>query len=152
MDTYTVEKWMDWALSLAKEAGKRGEVPVAALVLRQGEIIASGANARQTQADPLAHAEIAALRAAAERLGSWNLSGCDLVVTLEPCAMCTGAILQAHISRIVFGAYDAKAGCCGSVYNLPEDERFPARAQVIGGIRQEASAALLNAFFKERRP
>ena len=142
---------MDRALSLAGEAGARGEVPVAALVMRQGEVLAEGTNARQLGGDPLAHAEMAALRAAAGKLGGWNLSGCDLVVTLEPCAMCTGAILQAHIDRIIFGAYDAKAGCCGSVYNLPEDERFPARAQVIGGVRQEAAAALLNAFFKERR-
>ena len=143
-------RYMTEALALAREAAAEGEVPVGAVVVRDGEIIARGRN-RRLAGDPLAHAEIEALRAAAALLGSWRLDDCDLVVTLEPCPMCAGAIMQARVGRVFFGAFDSRAGCCGSLYNLPEDKRFPTRTAVYGGHMQDACAAVLEDFFRERR-
>ncbi|WP_396643284.1 nucleoside deaminase [Microbacterium sp.] len=140
------------ALALAAEAGAAGDVPVGAVVTdAEGAIIAGGRNERELMSDPTAHAEVLALRRAAEVLGSWNLEGHTLVVTLEPCLMCAGALLQARISRVVFGSWDDKAGAAGSVYDVVRDRRLPYRAEVVGGVAAEESAALLGAFFETRR-
>ncbi len=145
------ERFMTEALTEARAAALRGEVPVGAVIVREEQIIARAGNRREERGDPTAHAEIDALRAAAAALGGWYLHGCTLYVTLEPCPMCAGAILQARLAAVVFGAYDAKAGCCGSLYNLPEDARFPHRAAVTGGVLAAQCAAELSAFFKSRR-
>lgn len=140
------------ALVLAAEAGAAGDVPVGAVVLdARGAVIGEGRNLREQTHDPTAHAEIVALRAAAERHGGWNLEGHTLVVTLEPCIMCAGAILQARIGRVVFGAWDDKAGAAGSMYDVLRDRRLPYRAEVVGGIRADEATAQLQAFFETRR-
>ncbi|MFL0564554.1 nucleoside deaminase [Microbacterium sp. 179-I 1D1 NHS] len=139
------------ALELAASAPAHGDVPVGAAVMRAGRIIGEGRNLRERDGDPLAHAEIVALRAAASALGSWNLEECTLVVTLEPCTMCAGAILQTRVGRVVFGAWDEKAGAAGSVHDLLRDRRMPHRAEVLGGVRAGESAALLRAFFDAKR-
>ncbi|MEV5069374.1 nucleoside deaminase [Microbacterium sp. LMI12-1-1.1] len=143
---------MDRALALAAAAGEAGDVPVGAVVTdAEGRVIAEGRNLRELDHDPTAHAEVVALRAAAAARGSWNLEGCTLVVTLEPCVMCAGAVLQSRISRLVFGAWDAKAGAAGSVYDVVRDRRLPYRAEVVAGVREDAASALLRAFFDVRR-
>ncbi|MFJ6534003.1 tRNA adenosine(34) deaminase TadA [Microbacterium sp. NPDC091662] len=143
---------MQRALALADEAAAASEIPVGAVVLdREGRIIAEGRNTREATNDPTDHAEIVALRGAAASVGSWNLEGHTLVVTLEPCIMCAGAILQARISRVVFGAWDDKAGAAGSMYDVLRDRRLPYRAEVIGGVQAEAATARLRAFFEQRR-
>ncbi len=143
---------MQRALTLAAEAAAAGEVPVGAVLLdRGGRILSEGRNTREETHDPTAHAEVEALRAAAVSLGSWNLEGHTLVVTMEPCLMCAGAILQARVSRVVFGAWDDKAGAAGSLYDVLRDRRLPYRAEVIGGVEEAASAALLRTFFESRR-
>lgn len=143
---------MERALALAAEASAAGEIPVGALVTdAEGAPVGAGRNLREQTGDPTAHAEIIALRAAAEATGSWNLSGCTLVVTLEPCVMCAGAILQSHITRVVFGAWDEKAGAAGSLYDVLRDRRLPVRAEVVGGVRADEASALLHAFFDARR-
>lgn len=140
------------ALALAAEAAESGEVPVGAVVIdAAGVIVGEGRNAREASTDPTAHAEVLALRAAAAARGSWNLEGCTLVVTLEPCLMCAGALLQAHVSRLVFGAWDDKAGAAGSRYDVVRDRRLPVRAEVIGGVDADAAASLLRTFFDDRR-
>lgn len=140
------------ALRLAADAAAVGEIPVGAVVTdAAGAPLGEGRNLREETADPTAHAEIIALRAAAEHLGSWNLEGCTLTVTLEPCLMCAGAILQARVGRVVFGAWDEKAGAAGSVYDVLRDRRLPVRAEVVGGVRADASQELLRAFFDARR-
>ncbi|KAA9111742.1 nucleoside deaminase [Microbacterium rhizomatis] len=143
---------MAHALSLAAAAAREGEIPVGAVVTdAAGTVIGTGRNARELTHDPTAHAEVVALRAAAASVGSWNLEGCTLVVTLEPCLMCAGAALQAHVSRIVFGAWDDKAGAVGSVYDVVRDRRLPTRAEVVGGVREHEASALLRTFFAARR-
>ena len=140
------------ALELAAEAAGADEIPVGAVVLdAQGNIVAEGRNTREETHDPTGHAEVEALRRAAASLGSWNLDGHTLVVTLEPCVMCAGAILQARIRRVVFGAWDDKAGAAGSMYDVLRDRRLPYRAEVVGGVEAEAATALLRAFFEQRR-
>jgi len=140
------------ALALAAEASAASEIPVGAVVLDSaGVIIAEGRNTREATHDPTGHAEIEALRSAAASVGSWNLEGHTLVVTLEPCVMCAGAILQARISRVVFGAWDDKAGAAGSMYDVLRDRRLPYRAEVVGGIEADAATALLREFFSSRR-
>lgn len=140
------------ALALAAEAGAAGDVPVGAVVTdAEGDIIAEGRNERELTGDPTAHAEVLALRRAAEVAGSWNLEGHTLVVTLEPCLMCAGALLQARVSRVVFGSWDDKAGAAGSVYDVVRDRRLPYRAEVVGGVAAEESAVLLRVFFETRR-
>ncbi|UNK70248.1 tRNA adenosine(34) deaminase TadA [Microbacterium sp. H1-D42] len=140
------------ALVLAAEAGAAGDVPVGAVVLdADGTIIGEGRNLREQTHDPTAHAEVVALRAAAEAHGGWNLEGHTLVVTLEPCVMCAGAILQARIGRVVFGAWDEKAGAAGSMHDLLRDRRLPYRAEVVGGVQSDAAIALLQEFFDARR-
>lgn len=143
---------MQRALALAVEASEAAEIPVGAVVLdAAGSIAAEGRNTREATHDPTGHAEIEALRQAAASVGSWNLEGHTLVVTLEPCIMCAGAILQARISRVVFGAWDDKAGAAGSMYDVLRDRRLPYRAEVVGGVEEEASSALLREFFERRR-
>lgn len=143
---------MEGALALAAQAAREGEIPVGAVVTdAAGTVLGEGRNLRELTHDPTAHAEVVAMRAAANSLGSWNLEGCTLVVTLEPCLMCAGAALQAHIGRIVFGAWDEKAGAVGSVYDVVRDRRLPARAEVVGGVREAEASALLRAFFAVRR-
>ncbi|ALJ21509.1 cytidine deaminase [Microbacterium sp. No. 7] len=140
------------ALELAADAAGHGDIPVGAVVADlAGEIVGEGRNLREVDRDPFAHAEIIALREAAQALGSWNLEHCTLVVTLEPCIMCAGAILQARVGRVVFGAWDAKAGAAGSLYDVLRDRRLPHRAEVVGGVREDESSALLRAFFEPRR-
>jgi tRNA(adenine34) deaminase len=140
------------ALELAAEAAAVSEIPVGAVVLdAEGRIVADGRNNRETTGDPTGHAEVEALRAAAASVGSWNLEGHTLVVTLEPCLMCAGAILQARITRVVFGAWDDKAGAAGSMYDVLRDRRLPYRAEVIGGVEADAAKALLRDFFEQRR-
>ncbi len=145
------ETYMRLALELAGQAAAAGEVPVGALVVRDGEIIGRGHNQPIGQADPAAHAEVMALRDAGRRVGNYRLAGCELYVTLEPCVMCTGAIMHARIGRVVFGARDPKTGACGSVVNLFADSRLNHHAEVKGGVMAEEAAAMLQAFFAERR-
>lgn len=140
------------ALALAAAAAEAGEIPVGAVVTdAAGTLLGEGRNRREHDHDPTAHAEIVALRAAAAAFGSWNLTGCTLVVTLEPCVMCAGAILQSHITRVVFGAWDEKAGAAGSVYDVLRDRRLPVRAEVVAGVRAQEASALLHTFFDARR-
>ena len=139
------------ALALARDAASRGEVPVGALVVRDGEVLGRGGNAPISHADPTAHAEIAALRDAARKVGNYRLPGCDLYVTLEPCAMCAGAIFHARIARVVFGARDPKSGACGSVVDLFAEGRINHHATAIGGVRAEECGRLLSEFFASRR-
>jgi tRNA(adenine34) deaminase len=139
---------MDAALEVARSALVTGDVPVGALVVApDGTVLAEGCNERERHQDPSAHAEIVALRRAAERTGRWRLDGCTLVVTLEPCTMCAGAIVQSHIERLVFGAFDDKAGAVGSLWDVVRDRRLNHRPEVLGGVRAEESAALLRSFF-----
>lgn len=143
---------MGRALELAALAGEDGDVPVGAVVTdAAGTVIGEGRNLREQTHDPTAHAEVVAMRQAAASVGSWNLEGCTLVVTLEPCVMCAGALLQARVSRLVFGAWDDKAGAAGSVYDVVRDRRLPYRAEVVAGVGADAAAALLRDFFDSRR-
>lgn len=150
--TVTDDAAMDRALAIAAAAAAAGEIPVGAVVLdAEGWILSEGRNNREETSDPTGHAEIVALRAAAAARGSWNLEGCTLVVTMEPCVMCAGAILQSRVGRVVFGAWDDKAGAAGSLYDVLRDRRLPYRAEVVGGVRADEAAALLRAFFTARR-
>ncbi|MFF3025764.1 tRNA adenosine(34) deaminase TadA [Microbacterium sp. NPDC057944] len=146
------DRAMTRALELAAEAAAADEIPVGAVVLdAEGRVLAEGRNDREATHDPTGHAEVNALRGAAASLGSWNLDGCTLVVTLEPCVMCAGAILQSRISRVVFGAWDDKAGAAGSMYDVLRDRRLPYRSEVVGGVEADAATGLLRAFFEQRR-
>ncbi len=145
------EKFMRAALMQAKRAARLGEVPIGAIVVKDNAILARACNLREKKKDPCAHAEILAMQKAAKVLGGWRLEGCSLYVTLEPCPMCAGAAINARIERIVFGAYDEKAGCCGTLYDLPRDPRFNHRAEVTGGILSEESTKILKDFFAELR-
>ena len=143
---------MDRALELGIEAGARGDVPVGAVVLDEaGRVVGEGANRREADADPTAHAEVLALRAAAAATGQWRLEGCTLVVTLEPCTMCAGALVLARVDRLVFGAWDAKAGATGSVRDVVRDSRLNHRVEVVPGIREAECAGVLEEFFRDRR-
>ena len=148
----STDEAMSAALALAREAAVAGEIPVGAVVLGSaGERLGAGRNRREETTDPTAHAEIVALREAAKAPGSWNLSGTTLVVTMEPCVMCAGAILQSRVTRVIFGAWDDKAGAAGSLYDVLRDRRLPYRAEVIGGVREGEAVALLQEFFATRR-
>jgi tRNA(adenine34) deaminase len=143
---------MERALDEARACLDTGDVPVGAVVLGPaGDVVAVGRNEREARQDPTAHAEVLALRAAAAVTGDWHLSEHTLVVTLEPCPMCAGAILAARVPRVVFGAWDPKAGATGSVYDIARDRRLPHRSEVVGGVLEDACAALLDAFFTSRR-
>ena len=147
----TDDDWMNLALALATEAAALGEVPVGAIVVREGIVVGRGANAPIAGQDPTAHAEIAALRAAGIALANYRLPGCVMYVTLEPCAMCAGAIIQARLSRLVFGAPDPKTGACGSVVDLFAEPRLNHHTSVTGGVRSADASAMLSAFFVARR-
>ena len=144
------EFYMAQALALAKEAFDEGEVPVGCVIVRNGEIVATGRNRRETAKTALGHAEIEAIGAACEKLGGWRLWDCTLYVTLEPCPMCAGAIVNARIPTVVFGASDDKCGACGSVCDLFSMD-FNHHPQVVKGVCQEEAAALLTDFFKDLR-
>ncbi|GII97110.1 tRNA adenosine(34) deaminase TadA [Sinosporangium siamense] len=140
------------ALTEAARAADRGEIPVGAVVLSpQGDLLAAAGNDRESTADPTAHAEILALRAAAATLGQWRLTGCTLVVTLEPCTMCAGAAVLARVARIVYGAADEKGGAAGSLWDVVRDRRLNHRPEVLPGLLAADSAALLRTFFAQRR-
>ncbi|WP_433549451.1 tRNA adenosine(34) deaminase TadA [Streptomyces sp. CA-294286] len=144
---------MTLALAEAAAAAAAGDVPVGAVLLSPaGEVLALGHNERELHGDPTAHAEVLALRRGAGKLGEWRLAGCTLVVTLEPCTMCAGAIQQSRIERVVYGAHDEKAGAAGSLWDLLRDRRLNHRPEVIAGVREEECAAQLTAFFRERQP
>ena len=138
-------------LELAREAAERGEVPVGALIRRDGRIVAEASNRREADADPTAHAERLALTIAGRALGTWRLEGCTLYATLEPCPMCAGAIVQARIARVVYGAADPKAGACRSLYRLADDPRLNHRAAIEGGVLAAECGAILSTFFASRR-
>ena len=140
------------ALAEAEVAAEAGEVPVGAVVVAGGEIVARGHNRSETDNDPSAHAEIVALRAAARAVGNYRLTGATLYVTLEPCAMCMGALVQARIERLVFGAYDPKAGAAGSAIDLSDSPSFNHRFEINGGVLAEECGAVLKTFFESKRP
>jgi tRNA(adenine34) deaminase len=143
---------MGLALAQAARAQGTDDVPVGAVVLDgEGVVVGSGVNRREADGDPTAHAEVLALRAAAARRGSWRLEGCTLVVTLEPCAMCAGAIVLARVPRLVLGAWDPKAGAAGSVWDLVRDRRVNHRVEVVGGVREAECSRLLVDFFTGHR-
>ncbi|MEV4944581.1 tRNA adenosine(34) deaminase TadA [Streptomyces sp. NPDC053755] len=140
---------MRMALAEADRAAPAGDVPVGAVVLSaDGTVLATGHNEREAAGDPTAHAEVLALRRAAARTGAWRLTGCTLVVTLEPCVMCAGALVQSRVERVVFGAYDEKAGAAGSLWDLVRDRRLNHRPEVIPGVLGQECAAQLTAFFR----
>ena len=143
---------MRHALTLAQRAADAGDVPVGALVVdASGVVVGEGWNLREVDQDPTAHAEVVAIRAAAAALGSWRLEGCTLVVTLEPCAMCAGALVLARVARVVLGAWDPKAGACGSVWDLVRDRQATHRVEVVGGVREQECSRLLLDFFAGQR-
>jgi len=140
------------ALDVARSALAAGEVPIGAVVLdRSGAVIASAHNEREALRDPTAHAEVVALRRAGAALGAWQLSGCTLVVTVEPCTMCAGALVLARVARLVFGAWDPKAGAVGSLWDVVRDRRLNHRPEVVAGVRESECAQLVAAFFADRR-
>jgi tRNA(adenine34) deaminase len=143
--------FMQLALEQAQQAWDLGEVPVGAVVVKDGEVIAVGCNQPIGRHDPTAHAEIVALRAAAEKLGNYRLPGCELYVTLEPCVMCSGAMMHARLAKVVFGASDPKTGACGSVLNLFEQEQLNHHTEIVGGLMAEECGAMLKNFFAARR-
>ncbi len=144
--------WMGQALDLASQALASDDVPVGAMVLSPGgEVLGVGRNMREASGDPTAHAEVVAIRAAASGWGSWRLQDCSLVVTLEPCAMCAGALMLARVGRLVLGAWDPKAGACGSVWDLVRDRRATHRVEVIGGVRERECSQILLDFFAGHR-
>ncbi|WP_276357882.1 tRNA adenosine(34) deaminase TadA [Cohnella caldifontis] len=145
------EVWMREAIAQALVARSLGEVPIGAVIVRDGEIVGAGYNLRETRRDPTAHAEMIAIREASERLGAWRLLGCSLYVTLEPCPMCAGAILQSRVERVVYGASDPKAGCVGTLMDLLQDTRFNHRLPWRSGVLQEECASLLTDFFRGLR-
>lgn len=143
--------WMGHALEQAQQALKTDDVPVGAVVVRDGEVIAGAANRREADQDPTAHAEILALRQAARAAGGWRLEGCALYVTLEPCAMCAGALVLARLPLLVYGSGDPKAGACGSLYDLVRDPRLNHRVDVVSGVLADDCGRLLSRFFQARR-
>jgi len=148
----SADEAMVQAIALAKQATARGDVPVGAIVLDpDGVVIGTGFNTREGEGDPTGHAEVNAIRAAAKVVGEWRLEGCTLVVTLEPCTMCAGAIVASRLERLVFGAFDEKAGAVGSLWDVVRDRRLNHRPEVISGIRAGESTALLQEFFAGHR-
>ena len=145
------EVWMGLALEQARRGAERDEVPVGAVVVRGDAVLGRAHNRRETDGDPLAHAELLAIRQAAKAVGGWRLDGCTLYVTLEPCAMCAGALVNSRIDRLVFGAFDPKAGFCGTLGDLVRDPRLNHRLEVASGVCEEESAALLRGFFAALR-
>ncbi|HYN20688.1 MAG TPA: tRNA adenosine(34) deaminase TadA [Thermoanaerobaculia bacterium] len=151
MQTEVDELWMREALAEARRAAAIGEVPIGAVIVREGEAIGRGYNRREIDRDPLAHAEILAIRQAAERIGGWRLTECTMYVTLEPCAMCAGALVNSRVERLVWAAPDHKAGWCGTLGNLVQDARLNHRLAMTTGVLEAESAALLRGFFASLR-
>jgi tRNA(adenine34) deaminase len=143
--------WMARALTLAQRAFEVGEVPVGAVLIKNGVLVSAGYNQPISACDPSAHAEIIALRKAAQKLSNYRLPGTTLYVTLEPCAMCAGALIQARVERVVFGAGDSRNGACGSVFNVLQSDRLNHQAEVMGGVLAEDCADLLRVFFRRKR-
>ncbi|WP_392545443.1 nucleoside deaminase [Oryzobacter telluris] len=140
------------ALALAERAAQAGDVPVGALVVSaSGEVLGEGWNLREAEGDPTAHAEVVAIRAAAAALGTWRLEGCTLVVTMEPCPMCAGAVVLARVARVVLGAWDPKLGACGSVWDVVRDRRSTHRAEVVGGVLEDECGEVVRRFFDGHR-
>ncbi len=146
------ERWMRLALEKAWEALREGEVPVGCVIVRGGEALCAERNRREQTQDPTAHAEILALREAARKSKNWRLNGCEMYVTLEPCPMCAGAISQARLSGLFYGAPDPAQGCAGSIYRIPEDPAFGHFCRSEGGVLEAECRALLEAFFQGKRP
>ena len=146
-----MKKYMEEALKEAETAAVEGEVPVGAVIVRDGEIIARAHNRTEQAKDPTAHAEILAIREAATRLGGWRLTGCDMFVTAEPCSMCAGAIVWARIGRLYIGTMDPKAGACGSLFNIPQDERLNHYVEIETGLMGEECSTLMKDFFRKLR-
>lgn len=144
-------RWMKLALKEAERAFDLGEVPIGAVVVRNRDIVGRGHNLVERLKDPTAHAEIIAITAACETLGSKFLDGCTLYVTLEPCPMCAGAIVWSRVDRLVFGAFDEKAGAASTLYNIPQDPRLNHRVDVVSGVEADRAAGLMQAFFQQRR-
>lgn len=151
MKHHEYEAYMEEALAEARKALVLNEVPIGALVVREGQVLGRGHNLKETQNDPTAHAEIIALREAGAKAQSWRLEGADLYVTVEPCPMCMGAMLQARVKRVIFGVFDTKAGAAGSVVDLSANSRFNHRIEVIDGILEEECRQLMQDFFQQRR-
>lgn len=145
------EHYMNLAIRQAEEAASFGEVPIGAVLVKEAAVVSSDRNRREELHDASAHAEILVIRRAGELLGGWRLSGCTLYVTLEPCPMCAGAMVQARIDRLVFGARDPKGGAAGTLYNIVQDKRLNHRLMVTGGILEEECSALLQQFFRKQR-
>ena len=145
-------KFMRLALKEAEKAVREDEVPVGAVIVKDGKVIARAYNRKEKKNCSNYHAEIVAIEKACKKIGDWRLNECDIFVTLEPCAMCAGALINARIGNIYFGAYDQKAGCCSTLYNLPIDARFNHRPSIVeGGVLQEQSAQILSDYFKAKR-
>lgn len=142
---------MERAIVLARQAAAIGEVPVGAVVYRDGRILAEAANNREASSDPTGHAELVAMRLAGRRLDAWRLQGCSVAVTLEPCPMCAGAMVNGRVGRLVYGASDPKAGACDTLYEITTDTRLNHRLETIGGVLEERCAGLLTEFFRRRR-
>ncbi|MDR2267495.1 MAG: tRNA adenosine(34) deaminase TadA [Christensenellaceae bacterium] len=145
------EKFMRLALKEAERAVKEDEVPVGAVIVIDGEIIATAHNKKEQKNDPTAHAEIEVIRKACKKIGNWHLDKASIYVTLEPCAMCAGAILNARIRHLYFGAWDIKAGCCGTLLDIPGDGRFNHETLITGGILRDECAHILSDYFKNKR-
>ncbi|GMK47673.1 MULTISPECIES: tRNA adenosine(34) deaminase TadA [Paenibacillus] len=145
------QAWMQLAIEEAKKAEQIGEVPIGAILVKNGEVVGRGYNLRETNHDPTAHAEMVAIREACERLGAWRLLDCTLYVTLEPCPMCAGAIVQSRVKRVVYGTGDPKAGCAGTLMNLLQEPRFNHETELTSGILQQECAELLTNFFRNLR-
>lgn len=145
------EKWMREAIAEAMKAEQIGEVPIGAVIVKDDQVIGRGYNLRETELDPTAHAEMVAIRNACEQLGAWRLLDCTLYVTLEPCPMCAGAIVQSRVKRVVYGTVDPKAGCAGTLMNLLQEPRFNHETELTSGILQQECAALLTQFFRRLR-
>jgi tRNA(adenine34) deaminase len=145
------QRFMRLALEEASRATTVGEVPIAAVLVQNSDVLASAHNLRESLQDPTAHAEMIVIRMAAEQLRSWRLTDTTLYVTLEPCPMCAGAIVQSRITRLVFGAWDPKAGACGSLFDIPADRRLNHRVDIVGGVLEQESRSLLQNFFRPKR-
>ncbi|MBR4270553.1 MAG: nucleoside deaminase [Clostridia bacterium] len=150
MEEY-LQKFMIEAIKEAKKAEVEGEVPIGAVIVKNGKIIARARNTKNKTSNSINHAEILVLNRAMKKLNDWHLNDCDLFVTLEPCPMCAGACINARVGRVIFGALDPKAGCCGTLYNLCQDKRFNHNLEVIGGVCEEECGKMLSDFFKNIR-
>jgi tRNA(adenine34) deaminase len=150
-DEVTDEHYMQLAIEQAKKALEKDEVPIGAIIVHQDEVIASGFNVREKSQETLSHAELIAIQQANKRIGSWRLEDCTLYVTLEPCPMCAGAIVQSRIKRVVYGATDPKAGCAGTLMNLLDQKQFNHQADVTSGVMEQECSELLSNFFKSLR-